>query len=51
MPSWLYETIKSLIKNGFYGEVVICFQNGHVQLIKKTETVKPPTASKQEALV
>lgn len=42
MPSWFVEMLSGLIKKGFYGEIVIHMQNGHIQLVKKTETIKAP---------
>ena len=36
----LFDLIKKLIYNKFYGELVIKFESGNVVIIKKTESIK-----------
>lgn len=36
----LLKLIKDLVKAGFYGELLIKFENGHIVICKKTESIK-----------
>lgn len=36
----LIELLKLLIEAGFYGELLIKFESGHIVICKKTESIK-----------
>ena len=39
---WVFEQLRELVGRGFYGKVVVPFQNGKVGNITIEETIKPP---------
>ena len=36
----LFDLLKELYHNGFFGEVVIKVENGNIVLVRKTESIK-----------
>jgi|TARA_R110000803_G_scaffold210841_1_gene284322 hypothetical protein len=43
IPLWLQNLINDLQTRKFYGKLTLEFKEGRVGLIRKEETVKPPT--------
>lgn len=37
----LIKLLKELIDSGFFGELLIKFENGKVTLVRKTQNIKP----------
>jgi hypothetical protein len=42
IPDWIKEIFKSLMERGFYGKLVLSFENGKIVTARKEETLKPP---------
>ena len=40
--SWLFEYLKSLRDQQFYGKIIIDIRKGEIFLMRKEETIKPP---------
>lgn len=38
---WITKTITDLMARKFYGKLTITFENGHIRMAKKEETLKP----------
>lgn len=43
LQTWVLQIIKHLHTEKFYGKITFEFKNGMVCLVRKEETVKPPT--------
>ena len=40
--NWIAKIITDLQARKFYGKLTITFENGHIRVAKKEETLKPP---------
>jgi len=43
MLEWLLKILNNLVKTRFYGKIILQFEAGNITLIKKEETLKPPS--------